>query len=89
MRISIDEIDIYNWIDYGIELDAVYLLIVIHHNEYRPFYIFREQDVLSQINKSFILFGKKSLFYIIDLMGELDVQYLVRLANNFEERIEN
>jgi hypothetical protein len=74
------ESDIENWIQHGIKSDAKYMCIVLDDVELRPFFVFKEQSIISQIYNIHKVFGNKSLLCVMRL-NDINTNMISIIAN--------
>ena len=86
---SLNETYLKDWIKFGLSMDAKCLCILLDQNEYRPFYIFRDQDIITQMYN--IYRYTSNLICVIDLNKDTTdvVPTIVNATNNFSISIEN
>lgn len=80
------------WFQFGKCMGAKYMFLVIDQHlitkDIFPFYVFADQEIVSQMYKVSSIYGDRSLIYIADLGSDFDSMIAAAL-NNFSVGIEN
>lgn len=89
--ISPNNHDLNNWIQYGFGLEASYIIFVIDGREIRPFFVFKEQNIVNQLYSVANIFGCGNTLCVckINNITTDDILAVEIAFNNLQIGIEN
>lgn len=89
--ISPNNNDLNNWIRQGFGLEASYIIFVIDNQEIRPFFVFKEQNIVGQLYKVNKIFGCGNAICVckINRTTADDICAVEIAFNNLQVGIEN